>query len=206
METGVKVVGAGQVGGVPDVVRVSLGVEQVAPDVAAAVARVGQQTDAVMAALRAQGVQEAQLGTSAVNVFQEYREPGSEAAYRASHTIIVESRDLAGFGRLLNAAVDAVGNSLALHGLQFDIEDKTDLLIQARELAFRQARTKAEHLAALAGYSLGSVRSIAETQGHFPIRAEAVSLGKGAAYDSGIDITPGEHTVDVSLEVQFAWA
>jgi uncharacterized protein YggE len=184
--------------------RVSFGVEHAAPDVAAAVARVGERTDAVVAALRGMGIGESQLGTSAVNVFQDYREPESAPAYRASHTISVETNDLTGFGELLNAAVDAAGNSLSLNGMQFDIEDKTDLLIQARELAFQQAREKAGHLAGLAGFSLGSVTAIAESQGHFPIRA--VANASKATYDSALNITPGDHTVSVSLDVHFAWA
>ena len=126
MDTGVSVVGSGQVSGTPDVLRVSLGVELVAPDVASAVGRVGERTDAVMAALHGQGIEESQLGTSAVNVYQDYREPDAAPAYRASHTITLETKDLTGFGTLLTAAVDAAGNSLTLHGLQFDIEDKSE--------------------------------------------------------------------------------
>ncbi|MEU4191179.1 SIMPL domain-containing protein [Kribbella sp. NPDC026611] len=206
MDTGVSVVGSGQVSAAPDVLRVTFGVERTAPDVAAAVAHVGEHMDAVIAALQAQGVERSQLGTSAVNVYQEYREPGaSEPAYRASHTITIETKDLTGFGRMLNAAVDAAGNSLSLQGLQFDIEDKTALLTQARELAFQQAREKAAELAALAGFSLGSVSAIEETQGHFPIRLQASSAGKGA-YDSALNLAPGDNTVEVSLQVHFAWA
>ncbi|TCC36819.1 DUF541 domain-containing protein [Kribbella sindirgiensis] len=205
MDTGVSVVGSGQVSGTPDILRVTFGVEQVAPDVAAAVATVGERTDAVIAALRAQGVQESQLGTSSVNVFQEYREPGTDPAYRASHTVLVETKDLTGFGALLNAAVDAVGNSLALHGLQFDIEDKTELLVQARELAFQQAKTKAAHLAGLAGFSLGSVTAISENNAHTPLGPEA-RLSTSKAYDSAINIVPDDQNVVVSLQVHFAWA
>lgn len=206
MDTGVSVVGSGQVSGTPDILRVTFGVEQVAPDVAAAVATVGERTDAVIAALRAQGVQESQLGTSSVNVFQEYREPGTDPAYRASHTVLVETKDLTGFGALLNAAVDAVGNSLALHGLQFDIEDKTDLLIQARELAFQQAKTKAAHLAGLAGFSLGSVTAISENNAHTPLGGPEIRMSASKAYDSAINIVPDDQNVVVSLQVHFAWA
>jgi uncharacterized protein YggE len=205
MDTGVSVVGSGQVSGTPDILRVTFGVEQVAPDVAAAVATVGERTDAVLAALRAQGVEESQLGTSSVNVFQEYREPSSDTAYRASHTVLVETKDLTGFGALLNAAVDAIGNSLALHGLQFDIEDKTELLTEARELAFQQAKTKAAHLASLAGFSLGSVTAISEDHGHTPLGPE-VRLSASKAYDSAINIVPDDQNVVVSLKVHFAWA
>ena len=205
MDTGVSVVGSGQVTAAPDVLHVSFSVEQVAPDVANAVARVGERTDAVLAALRDQGVAASQLGTSSVNVFQEYREPGTDTAYRASHTITVETKDLTGFGRLLNAAVDAAGNSLGLHGLEFDVEDKTELLSRARALAFQQARLKATELAGLAGYSLGAVRSISETHGFTPIR-EGVSYAASKAFDAAVNIVPGGQDIQVTLEVHFAWA
>ncbi|MEV4260785.1 SIMPL domain-containing protein [Kribbella sp. NPDC049584] len=201
-----SVVGSGQVSGKPDVLRVSFGVDHLAPDVAAAVARVGEQTDRVIAALRGQGVEESQLGTSAVNVYQDYKEPDAAALYRASHVITVQTKDLTGFGTLLNAAVDAVGNSLSLHGLQFDVEDKSELLTRARELAFQQAKEKAGHLAALAGFSLGSVTAISESRGDFPIHAQPASLSTGGAYDSALNLTPGDHVVMVALQVQFAWA
>ncbi len=119
--------------------------------------------------------------------------------------LTVTTKDLTSFGRLLNAAVDAGGNSLGLHALEFDIEDKTELLTRARALAFQQAKTKAAELAGLAGYSLGSVRSIAETHGFVPIR-EAVPLSAGKAFDSAVNIIPGGQDVQVTLEVQFAWA
>ncbi|MFG1818057.1 SIMPL domain-containing protein [Kribbella sp. NPDC049174] len=205
MDTGVSVVGSGQVSAPPDVLRISFSVEHVAPDVATAVAQVGQRTDAVIAALREQGIEASDLATTTVNVYQEYREHGTSPGYRGSHMLTATTKDLTGFGRLLNAAVDAGGNSLGLNALEFDIEDKTELLTRARELAFRQARVKAEELAALAGYSLGSVTSISETRGHIPLH-EAVPLAGKAAFDSAINITPGDHSVHVSLEVHFSWA
>ena len=205
MDTGVTVVGSGQVSAPPDVLRVSFSVEHVAPDVAAAVAEVGERTDLVIAALRDQGIEASEIATTTVNVYQEYREHGSSPGYRGSHMLTATTKDLTGFGRLLNAAVDAGGNSLGLNALQFDIEDKTELLTRARELAFRQARAKAEELAALAGYSLGSVTSISETQGFTPFR-ETVQAQSKAAFDSAVNITPGDQTVDISLEVHYSWA
>jgi uncharacterized protein YggE len=206
METGVTVVGSGQVSTAPDVLRVSLSVEHVAADVAAAVAQVAERTDAVVAALREQGVEASDIGTTTVNVYQEYREPGTAAAYRGSHQLVVTTRDLTGFGTLLNAAVGAAGNNLNLQSLQFDVQDKSALLTQARELAFRQAQEKGTELATLAGYSLGSVTAISETDNHAPIRGEALSMAAKAFDAAALNITPGDHSVEVALEVHFSWA
>ncbi|HZX06149.1 SIMPL domain-containing protein [Kribbella sp.] len=200
-----SVVGSGQVSGTPDVLRVTFAVEHAEPDVAAAVAKVGERSDAVVAALQAQGVGRSQLATSAVNVYQDYKMPGATGEYRASHTIEVETKDLTGFSALLTAAVDAAGNSLAIHGLQFDIEDKSDLLTQARELAFQDARVKAAHLATLAGFSLGGVTAVSETY-HRAAVALASRRASAQGADLSFNITPGEHTVEISIEVNFAWA
>lgn len=182
----------------------SLAVEHAAADVATAVAEVAERTDAVMAALRAQGLATSAIRTTEVGVSQEYREPGLPRTYRGAHLLTVTTTDLTGFGRLLNAAVDAAGNSLNLHAIRFDVADKTALLTQARELAFRQAGQKAAELAALAGYSLGSVSSISETYSHHPFQLQ--SAGGEAAFDSEIHITPGDSSIEVSLEVHFSWA
>jgi len=204
MDTGVSVVGTGQVNAPPDVLRMTLSVGHDAPDVATAVAQVSQRTDAVMAALRQQGVEASDIATSSVNVHPQYKEMGQSGGYHASHSLTVTTKDLTGFGRLLNAAVDAAGNSLGLDFLQFDIEEKTPLLTRARELAFRQARIKAEELAGLAGYSLGSVTSISESYSHAPIQEQSAALGKG--FDAPLNISPGDQAVQLSLEVHFSWA
>ncbi|QNE18852.1 DUF541 domain-containing protein [Kribbella qitaiheensis] len=204
MDSGITVVGTGQATAPADVLRLTLSVGHDAPDVAAAVAQVGERTDAVNAAMREHGIAEKDIHTSSVNVYPQYADSMQVAGYRASHSLTVSTTDLTGFGRLLNAAVGAVGNDLGLDGLQFDVADKAPLLEQARELAFAQARQKADHLAGLAGQTIGSIAAVAETYGHAPIRAMAA--GKAAAgFDAEIAVTPGEQTVEVSLEVRWSW-
>ncbi|WP_460660227.1 SIMPL domain-containing protein [Kribbella swartbergensis] len=206
METGVSVVGSGQVSAPPDVLRISLSVGHDAADVAAAVGRVAERTEAVIAALRQQGVEASDIATSSVNVHPQYKEMATPSGFHAAHSLTVTTKDLTGFGRLLNAAVDAAGNSLGVDYLQFDVEDKAPLLTRARELAFQQARAKAEELAALAGYSLGSVTSISESYSHAPIRGQMIELQSAKAFDAPLNITPGDQTVELSLEVHFSWA
>ena len=63
-----------------------------------------------------------------------------------------------------------------------------------------------EHLAGLAGFSLGSVTAISESHGHAPFEPQARALSASKAYDSAINIVPDEQNVVVSLQVHFAWA
>jgi uncharacterized protein YggE len=204
MDSGITVTGTGQATAPADLLRLTLSVGQDAADVATAVAQVAERTDAVTAALKEQGVTLADIQTSTVNVYPQYAESMSIAGYRASHSMTVTTRDLTGFGRLLNAAVEAVGNSLGLDHLQFDLEDKSALLESARELAFAQARQKADQLAGLAGQAIGSIAAVAESYGHGAIREMAAKASGGFAAD--LAVTPGEQTIEVSVEVRWNWS
>jgi uncharacterized protein YggE len=207
MDSGITVTGTGQATAPADLLRLSLSVGHDAADVAAAVSQVAQKTDAVHAALSAQGVEAKDIETSTVNVYPQYKDSMSVAGYRASHSITVTTRDLTGFGQLLNAAVDAVGNDLGMDGLNFDVADKQPLMDQARQLAFAQAREKAAQLAELAGQSLGSIAAVTETYGHGPIpMVRELSAKASGAYDSTLSITPGEQTIQISLDVCWNWA
>ena len=205
MDKGITVTGTGQATAPADLLRLTLSVGHDAADVATAVAQVADRTDAVTAALREQGVAADDIQTSSVNVYPQYADSMSVAGYRASHSLTVTTKDLTGFGRLLNAAVGAAGNSLGLDHLQFDVADKGPLLVRARELAFGQARQKADELAELTGQSIGSIASIAETYGHSPIR-EMAAPAPAKAFDSELSVTPGEQTIEVSVEACWSWA
>ncbi len=207
MDSGITVTGTGQATAPADLLRLTLSVGHDAADVAAAVSQVAQRTDAVHQALSAQGVADDDIETSSVNVYPQYADSMAVAGYRASHSLVVTTRDLTGFGRLLNAAVDAAGNNLGLDHLQFDVANKQPLMDQARELAFAQAQTKADQLAALAGQELGPIAAVAESYGHAPIRGVALAAGKASdAYSSELSVTPGEQTIEVSLDVRWSWA
>jgi uncharacterized protein YggE len=206
MDSGITVTGTGQATAPADLLRLTLSVGHDAADVAAAVAQVAEKTDAVHAALSAQGVEAKDIETSTVNVYPQYKNSMAVAGYRASHSITVTTRNLTGFGDLLNAAVDAVGNDLGMDGLNFDVADKQPLVDQARQLAFTQAREKAAQLAELAGQSLGSIAAVAESYGHGPSPIVEQSAKAAGAYDSSLTITPGEQTVQISLDVCWNWA
>jgi uncharacterized protein YggE len=206
MDSGITVTGTGQATAPADLLRLTLSVGHDAADVAAAVAQVAERTDAVHAALSAQGVAATDIETSSVNVYPQYADSMSVAGYRASHSLTVTTRDLTGFGRLLNAAVDAAGNNLGLDGLNFDVADKQPLMDQARQLAFAQAREKAAQLAELAGQSLGSISAVAESYGHGPIPMALNASKGGEGYRSDLTVTPGEQTIAISLDVRWSWA
>jgi uncharacterized protein YggE len=207
MDSGITVTGAGSAAAPADLLRVILGVGHEAGDVADAVDRVGVRTAAVIAALRAQGVEEGDIRTTGVQVFPAYAaEPARVEGYRASHSISVATKDLDGFGRLLTAAIDAAGNDLTVDQVGFDVADKTDLVVQAREAAFADARERAEHLARLAERTLGRLESVEESPLHGPVSLSFAPAPKVGSVPLDFGVEPGRQTVELALTVQWSWA
>jgi len=209
MDSGITVIGYGLATAPADLLRITMGIGTDAADVATAVDTVGGLTKAVIAALHDAGVGADDIQTSAVSVYPNYgHEPMQVQGYRASHQLVVTSRELEGFGRLLNAAVDAAGNDIALDHLAFDVEDKSALQVQARQAAFEDARARADHLAGLAGRDIGALDGVEETGSHGPIVPRAAGEGVSLAFGTPAEIAvePGEESVTVGLTVRWSWA
>ncbi|MFC0628920.1 SIMPL domain-containing protein [Kribbella deserti] len=206
MDSGITVTGTGQAQAPADLLRLHLSVGHSAADVSDAVDAVAAQTDAATAALTAQGVATADIRTSSVNVFPEYGDGMQVSRYRASHSLVVSTADLTGFGRLLKAVVAAIGNDLSLEQLHFDIADKTALIEQARHEAFADARERARHLAELADRQLGGIESVQETRhsgGFEPMMFAAKDMAAGAP---SLAVAPGQQTIESSVTVRWSWA
>ena len=207
MDSGITVTGAGSAEAPADLLRFTLGIGHDAGDVADAVDTVGDKTTKVIAALRDQGVGADDIRTTGVNVHPNYgMEPGQVPAYRASHSIQVETKDLDAFSRLLTAAIDAAGNDLMVEQVGFDVADKSALVEQAREAAVADARQRAEQLARLAGRELGRVESVEESplSGPIPIGVRQASSKAGAA--PGLSVEPGRQTVEIAVTILWTWA
>lgn len=206
--------GRGTVRAVPDLIRVTLSVESRAATVAAAYGRAGDRVSAVVAALRAAGVGEADLATSGLSVRTEtvFSDHGRReiTGYLASTGLSVSLREGIGTdpAEAVAAAVNAGGDDVRLGGLTRAIADPEPLLALARDAAFDDAKAKAEQYAARAGVRLGAVRQITEDMSAPP-----------RPYDSGDDmetpmmmtrsssavpVVPGETEVGASVRVTWA--
>ncbi|NLE87748.1 MAG: SIMPL domain-containing protein [Myxococcales bacterium] len=223
---GVRVSGQGEVKARPDVARATLGVEARAASAAEAVEQVSRTMQQVLAAVRAEGIVDADLQTEQVSVFFEQEFPptppprplpqegegaagaveaapaGPRGFYRASNTVRVTVRDLAKTSAILSAATQAGAN--AVHGLAFEIDDPKPHLAQARAEAVRDAHEQAEQLAKLTGAKLGRVLAIStQPQGgmRFGSSAAAPMMMKEHAQ---VPVEPGELTVQQHVEILYA--
>lgn len=200
----ITVSGSGRVEGAPDQAVISLGVRTEDEVAATALSQNNTQMQALLAALREEGVAQADIRTLTIQLFPRYQPPPANdpggspvvTGFIATNMVQVTVRDLDNLGSLLDAAVAAGGNQI--EGISFEISDQADLLDQAREAAMQDARRKADQLAGLAGARLGVVVTIVESSAAPPpfLREMAAQ-----AADSSVPVSPGTQFIQVDIQV-----
>ena len=151
----ITVVGTGTVTIEPDVANVTLGVETSGTSVKLATNESTETMEAIIAALKAEGVATMDIETSGFSVWSDQRTFegtfSAEAAttYRVNNNLGVTVRDLDSLGAVLDAAIEAGANSI--HGVTFTLAEPEAQEAEARAAAVANARAKAQELAKLTG-------------------------------------------------------
>lgn len=207
MSNTIAVSGTGQVTGTPDTLIVDLGVQVLRPSVGEATGEAARLAQAVIDALKAQGVVEKDIQTTNYSIWPEYdyrNDTQILRGYRVSNTVSAKIRDLNKAGDVIDAATTAGGNDAIVNNIRFDLEADGALITAAREAAWNDAKAKAEQLAALAEVRLGRAVSISETSSPAPPPIVYAGATAEAAFDAATPIQAGEAVVSVIVTVQFA--
>ena len=204
--TRLDVVATGEVSRVPDIVRISAGVVTVAPTASSALEQNARQMESVRAALKAAGVADRDIQTSAINLHPDYKhdERGGNPqiiGYRANNEVTVRFRDIRNSGRILDALVAQGANSL--NGPMLGIDKPEPALDEARTKALANARARAELYARATGKRVGRILSISEGGGMGPMPMYRAERAMAANMVSGTQIDPGEQNLAVTLAVSF---
>jgi uncharacterized protein YggE len=204
---GVVVDGVGKVSGTPDVLRVTLGVNVVRPDVTSALGAANTAEDRLRKALLHDGVKKADLQTSDVSIYPSYDRRGHRNGYSVSETLTAKLRDLSKAGAVMSKAIAAGGKEAVLQGVSFSLEDNKALLEQARDAAYDDARDRAAQYARLSGRALGEVQLMTESTSA-PVQlqglADSFRSAAPAAASMAVPIEAGSQQVSVSVTVRWA--
>ena len=192
----VTVVGSGEVQGTPDTVTADVGIEVVAPDVTAAMNQTNERQQAVITALTADGIDAADISTTAVNLQPQYGDNSVVTGYRAGNSINVKIRQLDNASRALATIEDTGGNAARINSVSFSIEDDSKLVSDARTRAFEDARGRAQQYAELSGMSLGRIISISEAPGGTPPQPFPVPAQAKVA---DVPLQPGQQTIGFAV-------
>lgn len=147
---------------VPDRVSFSVGVETETPNVGEAFTRNTDKVNAVISAFKEQGVKSQEIQTSNFTITSHDDEGKKLGGYRVTNRVTVTRKDTSSVGKLLQLAVSRGANEAG--PIQFSATDQREAELHGLEVAFQNARTKAEKLAALAGKSLGGAVCMSESE------------------------------------------
>lgn len=214
---GITVAGSGSVLIDPDIASLSVTVRRQEGSLEAARSAVAAQAGAARDHLIASGVAAADLQTSQLSVHTvRHRNegpgparapdggtlPGTEFVVATTLTAVFRN-NITEAQLAVDGLFDVVGEGLELHGLTFDCSDRSAARIEARRLAFDDARAKASQLADLAGATLGSVRSIREG-GPGPAPGPR-RLGRATlAAEASIPMEAGSLVENVDLQIRWS--
>jgi len=182
---GISVSGEGKVSGAPDIAVLTLGVSVLAPSVKDARDQAASAMKGVVDSIKGNGVDGKDIQSTQFSIQPEYnyRDNNQElSGYRVTNIVTAKVRNIDNTGKI--------------------IDDPDKLQDEARGEAVKDAQTKAERLADLAGVKLGKPISISESGAPSPMPSREALLG-GAASDVS-PIEPGE--MEVTLDVQVLYA
>jgi uncharacterized protein YggE len=190
----------------PDIAYVSIGVHSEAKTAEEAVASNNTQTQAVIDAIKAQGVDAKDIQTTNFSVYQQEKfAPTGESLgtfFMADNTVYVTMRDITKIGDILDAAISAGANNI--YGITFDVENKEAALATGRDQAMADAQAQAEQLAKAAGATLGEVQSISYySSAPSPIYYDNKVAPAGVGGGASVPISTGQLTLTVTVNVMY---
>ncbi len=197
----------------PDMAIVSLGVQTASPTAAEASNTNNELMAAVIAAIKATGIEDQHIQSMSISLIPVYAQPSRDdpdapptiTGYRATNTVSVRVLALDQVGVVLSAGLDAGANRLG--GINFALQDTTQPYLDALAVAMREARQKADAIATAAGMVVSGITEITEESVGIP----RGGLGeRGAVYAAApgapVPVQSGEIVVQARVHVQFRLA
>lgn len=144
----------GEVRAPPDIVTLALGATSEASSAQAATTQTTQRINAVVAALRRQGIAPRDIQTQYVNLTPRYSDnsnaPREIIPQRATTALMVTVRDIDRAGALMDIAIAAGANQV--QGVRFGLSDPAAAKRQARDTALRALQDNAAQVADVMGH------------------------------------------------------
>lgn len=172
--------------------------------------------------LKKQGIEDKDIKTTGYNVYPQYSYPRpcplgiSESAvypcgdnnqkisgYQVNQSFEVKIRDLEKVSAVLDGIVSAGANQI--YNLSFQIDNQEKLKDQAREMAIKDAKDKANNLRKQLGIKLGKIVNFSENgSGWPPIYFEAKAMNGGIG-GGGVEpsIPSGENEITINVTITY---
>lgn len=217
---GINVNGQGTAYGAPDVADVDIGVEVPAPTVAEGREKAALAMDAIVKSIKGNGVADADVRTSQFSVDPQYNynptAPGQPysptiSGYKVTNVVTIRIRKLDTVAKIVDDASTAGGNFTVVRRLAYGMLEQKKLQTQARDLAVKEAKERADELAALNGRKVGKAIQINEStvavqpnQSYYPgAAAPVVTAPRTGPGDPSTSIESGQLRVVVNVTINY---
>jgi uncharacterized protein len=217
----ITVSGTGEVTAVPDTGTFSFSVVEEAKVSADATDAAAKKMNAIIAALKAAGVDEKDIKTTGYNVYPKYEyqtkdivcpmnsycpQQGKQVltGYEVSQTVQVKVRKTADAGTLLSKVATLGASNVS--GLDFVIDDMDAIKTQARDKAIADAKGKAAQLARSLGVDMSRIVSFSESGNGGPIYYDKAVMGAplGMGNQASVPQLPvGENKVTSNVTITY---
>ena len=200
----ISVTGEGEAAAPPDMATINTGVSTQADKARAALDQNNATMEKLLTILEERGIAEKDVQTVNFSVHPVYerdeegRTEPKVAGYRVDNQVQVRVRNLDSLGQVLDALVSAGSNQIS--GINFGIDDPSDVLNQARRLAITDARERAQVYAKTADVVVGPIIQISEQTIAPP---QPMRMGRMAfsAEAARVPIATGEQQFHVTVNV-----
>ncbi|HZR94831.1 MAG TPA: SIMPL domain-containing protein [Gaiellaceae bacterium] len=200
----ITVVGNGTASTVPDRASFEFGVQTHARTAREALAQNATLMTAVLDAVKAAGIAQADVSTQGIWLSQHIVSPGGTVSgYDASNGVLVKT-PVAKAGPLVDAAVAAGATSV--WGPNMTASDTAGLYRAALRDAVDDAHAKAQAMAAAAGLTLGAARTIREGVDNPYLPGVAATPGAGVASSTQpppTPVVPGTRASNATVTVTY---
>lgn len=198
--------GAGSVSVAPDIAIVTIGVVTREDTARAALSANNADLRDVIAAIKAEEIDEADIGTSGFSVTPLFKGKGSSilnydsdgtneiVGYEVSNTVQVTIRDLANSGAVLDKVVSSGANRIS--GIRFDVSDPQAASDRALAAAIAEARRLGELIADASGVRLVRILDI-NASGGGPVFARA----EMRAMSDSVPVMPGRQEITANANI-----
>ena len=195
----------------PDTAIVTVGIQETGASLKTIQESVNKKSQALVDALKSMGINKEDIKTVSYNLYPQYDYTTSTTnritGYQISTNYQVKVKDFDKVNEVLTTATGVGAN--AIGSVSFEVNDETEKekLNEARELAVKEAKAKADGLSKAAGINLGNIVNISESQNSGDqIRP---LYGMGGAPDvttkeiAVADIEPGQTEIQVTVSLSF---
>ena len=224
--------GEGKIFIAPDIAVVSFSIVTEATTSKAAQDANSLKSKKVVDFIKSQDIEDKDIKTSGYNVYPQYSYPrpipmgasGSSVqsypalapdsptyydsnpkitGYQVNQSFEVKIRDLDKVSAILDGLVTAGANQV--NNLGFQVDDLEKVKDEARELAIKDAKEKANSLRKQLGIRLGKIVSFSEGGGGYPMyfKAEAMDSRGGGVVPPGPEVPVGENEIVVNVTITY---